>query len=303
MAQYFREPLHTQPAGVPTLQGETIPSPTPFRIYINKSSPEVEIKVSRYSAVLNSPDILDKVVILGLDIPFKIEYGTKIWLEIFYDRNLTPVFGYINTGKKWPAKVTSVSGKSEQVEVYPDELEFIIKTDLTTKITEVEDAVKKVQEIRKKAEDEITLSKNLGFLTSEKAQTYIAAATKQFDEVTKKITEYKKEMTNFFASAPTANTRKLLRTYTLIGITTKNLDNKLDGLIVQPEVKGPATNKATQQATEDSKFKIVQCLSNDLLLADICFQNRFPARLPIPYHRAIYYYVHKDKDEEIATTK
>ncbi len=229
-----------------------------------------------------------------------MNYGDKIWLEIYYDRNLVPLLGIIDSGPKWTA---TIAGSIGDIPVYPSELEFISKKDLTAKISEVENLSNRVNTIRTLAENEIISQFNSGFISEEEKTAQLEALAQSFDKIIDSITKYKQDMNQFFVAMPNAGFRRLFRTFTLIGYTTKNLDPGLDGIIASPPNEGTPELNGVNVASEDSSFKIVQAVTTDLLLADICYQNRYAARLPVPYHRPIYYFVHNNKDEELETTK
>jgi len=294
MAYAYHAPIHILPAGVETVKGGESRDVSPFAVSIINNSPNIQVKVSRFSAILKSPNIKDKLNLIGVNVPMDIQYGDKIWLEIFYDRNLSPVFGLINYGKKWGAQTYTPSGS---VDVYPNELELITKNDLSSKIDELGSTTSLVNDVYQKAYEEITDEFRGGFITQSQQDALHSGLQAAFNVINDNIIKYKQDMNQFFVAAPNATYKKLFRSYTLIAYTTKDMNGELEGLIARPPNIGSPSQGGVNTSTEDASFKIVQTLATDLLLADICHQNRYPAKLPIPYHRAPYYFVYDGKEE------
>ncbi len=303
MPKYYKPPIHVTTKGIPTYKGSDSQDSTPFRAYLLEVGTPSVVSISRYSAVLNSTDVRDRVTVIGVDAPININYGDKVWLETFYDRNLQPVFCIVNSGTHWPAVTLDTEDQTIQSVVYPDELEFITKFDLNNKIIELEATVNRVGELRQAVTDNTNLQKDMGFIDQAKATEILTGIESGYTAIAALVTNYKAQMNNFFAGAPTSIWKKLFRTYTLICYTTKDTNYKLDGQCISPGVPVPATQPAVPTATKDPMFKLVQCLNSDLLLIDICHQNRFPARLPIPYHRPVYNYFYDNQNEDVRNTE
>lgn len=304
MPQYYKPPIHVTTRGVPTYNGGESSDPTPFRAYLLKSDAQsTQVSISRYSSVLNSPDVRDRVTVIGVDAPITIAYGGKIWLETFYDRNLEPVFCIINSGPKWTAVTLDTANQTVESLVYPDELEFITKYDINNKIGELDATVERIGVLQQTVTDEVNLQKDMGFIDQERATEIIAGINEAYPRMATLVTEYKAQMNNFFSGAPTSIWKKLFRTYTPICYTTKDTNYKLDGVSASPGVVAPVVTPTVPTVTQDPIFKIVQQLNSDLLLVDICHQNRFPARLPIPYHRPVYNYVYEGRNEDEFNTR
>lgn len=302
MAVTTKLPQYIKPFGIPKADGQPIPFPTPFRVYVSQSSPSVKIIISAYSAVFKSPNPLDTLDLAGIDVPIDIKYGDKIWLEIFYNQNLSPVLGIVNTDSKWLA--TTIGANKSQVVVYPQQLEFISSADIPNKISDLTDTTNSINTFEQATKDQITLELDMGLLDDTTATANIAQVDSDFSDLKKTFQTYVSNFNTFFSQSPTINSKKLFRTYSLIAYTTKNVDDsKLDGEIVSPPAETPTDNQGVPQSVDDPSFKIVQCLSNDLLLTDICYNNQFPAKLPMPYTRAVYDYQVDGQDEETTNTK
>ena len=300
---YFKEPVHTTTNGIPTYEGAEAEDSTPFRAYLIEAGATPKISISRYSSVLNSTDIKDRVAVIGVDAPIEIRYGDKVWIETFFDRNLEPVFCMIGNGPKWDAVTLDTSSQTVETLVYPDELEFITKYDIENKIEELQSAIDRIETLRLTVIDDVNSQKNMGFILEARANEIITAINEGYQGVTQLVQTYRGNMNGFFDGSPVSNWKKLFRTYTLICYTTKDTNYKLDGRCVSPGIVVPTTTPFIPTATPDPIFKIVQCLNSDLLLVDICHQNRFPARLPMPYHRPVYNFVYQGKNEDDENTK
>lgn len=288
-----------------SIEGGSAPAPTPFRVSViatNDANQTADIKISRYSSVLASPNISDKVPIIGVDLKINIAYADKLWLEIFYDRNLVPVFCLVNKGRKWASTVTNPTNSNEQVNVYPNELEFITKIDMSGKLADLETALTLVDTYRAAALEEVTYQKNTGVITEDSFSTLTEAIGVQYQTVSDLINDYKKNMNKFFEASPSGLWKKLFRTYTLIAYTTHETSAALEGQKISPRAPVEATTPTIPQVSEPIAYKIVQCLNNDLLLADMCFQNRYPAKIALPYHRPVYYFADNGKNEEAVNT-
>lgn len=304
MASQKSQPLLITPSNR-ALQGGSATEPEPFQIYVmatNHSDQSADVRVSRYSALLASPDIRDRVPIVGIDLKINIKYGDKMWLEVFYDLNLVPVFAIINKGKKWAAKTVNPAQSSTVVDVYPKQHEFITKLDITTKIAEIEAVSAIIVTYKAATAAELLYRSNVGVLSAKEYTDYTDALDTQYQQVQDLISAYKSNLSQFFQSAPTALWKKLFRTYTLIGYTSYEANVDLNGITIYPNPPAPATSSGVPQATKQVSYKIVQCLQSDLYLADMCYQNRYPAKLPIPYHQPVYYFTYDGKVEETVNT-
>lgn len=290
-----------------SITGGAAPSSTPFRVYVmavDNSNQTADIRISRYSAVLSTLDINDRLPIIGIDLKLNIEYGDKVWLEIYYDRNLSPVFALINTGPKWTATVVNPgqSNANQTTAIYPKEHEFIVKQDISSKLTELDDVIALVATYKTAATDELGYRKNVGIITETQHTELIEAVDEQYQNVENLIKEYKKNMNKFFESAPTSVWRKLFRTYTLVAYTTHEPNLDLEGTSVDPTPPAATETPDVPTATDQISYRIVQCLNTDLYLADMCYQNRYPAKLPVPYHRPVYRFEEEGKIEDDVNT-
>ncbi len=285
--------------------GGRAPDPTPFRVYVmavDDGDQSSDVRVSRYSAILGSPDVNDIVPLIGIDLKLNIKYGDKIWVEVFYDKNLVPVFGIINKGHKWSSTVVNPAQTNETVLTYPNEHEFITKADMVGKLADLDGIIALVNTYQAASIAELTYRKNVGIITADTFNDLQSTATTQYQRVKDLITDYKKNMNKFFDAAPQVNWRKLFRTYTLIAYTTHDTNLDLDGTGIDPRPPLNTTTPTIPQASQQVFYRLVQCLTSDLYLADMCFQNRYPAKIPVPYHRPVYYFNDNGKVEDTVNT-
>lgn len=296
--------LSTQVSNHILTAGKVVPS-TPFKAYItgvNDAEKTATVRIARYSAILKSLDINDRLPIMGLDIDLTIRYGDKIWVEVFYDKNLTPVFGVLKTGNKWDAQVVNPETTSGQtIKVYPKEHEFITKKDITRKLSDVDSTLSVINSYRDESLAIFAYRNNTGQISDAQYDDYVDAVNANYQLIKTSITEYKKNLNQFFSAAPTATWKKLFRTFTLICYTTHDNNLDLDASTISPTPQ-PETPSDVPQASQQNVFRLVQCLYSDLYLADMCYDNRYPARIPIAYHRPIYYFVEDGKVEDESNT-
>jgi len=298
--------LNNWPSNLDAKIGAALP-PTPFRVYIvavNDDDKSADVRISRYSSVLSSPDINDRLTLIGIDVKLNLKYPEKLWLEIFYDKNLSPVFGIVNKGVKWPARVVDTAHKDETLEIYPKEHEFITKADLEGKTRSLSATLALVNQYERATSAELHYRRNTGVIADNELSALQTAATNKYSEIRAVIYKYANSMNRFFDAAPSAVWRKLFRTYTLIAYTTHDKDTDLEGSVVRPKISAEtATQAGVNKATLQTDYKIVQCLNTDLYLTEICYQNRYPARLAMPFHRPVYYFNDAGKVEETTNTK
>lgn len=302
MSKFYHEPIHTQPSVIkgknPSLQGFE----TPFKIFAYSSDSPFSIKISNLSNLLNSPSLDDKVVIAGLNCPITIQYGNKIWLEVFYDKNLSPVAAIIKTGNKWPAKTRNVSNNQELLEVYPNEFEFISKYDLADKAAEIQATISSVTAFKTNVIEELDLSKYFGIITQDEYSSYLEEINTNYDNARNNLTDLQNNLNNFFSASPIATWKKLFRTYLLLGYTTKNMSEGADGINFIVQDTRTQSDPSIPQASKPSSFRLVSCWNSDILLADFCYQNKYPAKTPIAMHRAVNFYSINGQNEEDKNT-
>jgi hypothetical protein len=306
MALYKSDSNKPTPQGIPSIVGGSPSDAYPFAVVvdtINKAAQDATVRISKYSKVLESPDIRDTVDVLGLERRFEIEYRDKIWLEIYYDRNLTPVFGLIQWGNKWPATALSPDDEETEVEVYPSQLEFITRLDLEDKIEELEAVADELRDIRIESLDFYQNQFDLGYITSEEKTSLQEQAIEFYDDMFDRIEAYNNDFSSFFSGSVNSLSKKLFRTYTLLAYTTKDFDGLLDGEKVSMPIIVTNPNPALPEAQDDKSFKLVSCVKQNLLIIDICHNNAYPAKLPIPYNAPVYDFINADGfDEEEENT-
>ena len=297
---FFKEPQHIETRGIPQFEGADSEPATPFRAFLLQNGDNPQVAISSNSMVLQSPNILDRLPLIGTDLPIDIVYGDKIWLEIFYNSALTPIFGIITSGRKWAAVVADTANTETFNQVYPEELEFISKYDLENKINELEATIARIDTLKQATTDQIDSQRAQGYILEAAANDAKTAAVSSYDATKQLVVEYQGQMNQFFTASPSNISKKLFRTYSLICYTTKKTSYKYDGIIISPTVSVPTTPPTVPTVTASPVFKLVQVLSSNLLLVDICFQNRFPAVLPIPYHSPVSLCYYQGEDEEAA---
>lgn len=253
------------------------------------------VKVSYFSSLLENFDIKNFIPIVGLDYEFKIKYGDKIYVVIYFDKNLQVVSAQLRHDNLWwssKTKRVKLDGSIEEVPVYPNEIELISKLDLIKKNEEIQNDITRLREdfSAQIAIVQAKVTAEPPELTEQQAATKIAQLTKQFEENVEKFIKLGTTIAQFFGSTPSrgidlnttagkaqaSGVKKQFKAYKLVAYTTKDLDAQLTGSIIYPVPTG-------------DPFKLIQCLSNDLMLVDSCI-NEIGCRLPIPWSRPVYYY-------------
>ncbi len=287
------------------ISGGPAPEGSPFRVIllaVDNSDKSCTVKVSPHSRVYASPNVKDDVQIIGLNLEHELVYGQKLWLETFYDKNLSPVFSIVVVDTKWRAQTVNPANTATTVDVYPNELEFITKFDLANKVSDLDGVIARVSAMQAAAIRELTYQKNSGLMSQEVYAETVEHANAAYESVRDLIDEYKTNLNLFFAGAPDTLWRKLFRTYTLIAYTTRDLARDLEGTLISPRNSAPVTIPSVPQASAQIDYRIVQCLHSDLLLAEYCYQSRYPARLPLPYHRPVYDYFENGNEEDVTNS-
>ncbi len=263
---FLKQPILNTPTTSREVSGGPAPFFTPFRIYIVKVNDDKSctIRISRYSSVLNSPNIKDTITLVGVDIEMDISYSDKVWLEVFYDRNLVPIFGIINSGPKWAAQTANPANTTELQDVYPEELEFITHNDLTAKVADLDLVNASIISFQNQALTQLSFQKDVGILTQTQYADLVTATNDAYNTLKTTLVTYKKDMNQFFQNAPTGTWKKLFRTFTLIGYTTYDLNPNLDGSIVTPRQIAPAGPDGVRLRQSCSALEHADSIESDL---------------------------------------
>lgn len=296
MASHFTLPIVDEPQSLEVVAGVPRILTGPFKVLVaSLQTDTISITVSPYSQLFSGLDVSTVVPIIGLDYLIEnVKYGHKVWLEVFYDANLSPVVGVIKTPAfKWPDTYISPSTK-QPVTVYPNNIELITKDDLADKTTEIKTLVTQCDALKVKLQAAIDSDIALGYLTAERGGYATSRLNTQFSTLKTALNKYQSDMSAFFSGAP-ATHRKQFKSFTLLAYTTLDDSNFLQGenisLLNYPIQSSP-------QKTDSIKFKLVQSISTDLLVADMFYLNRYPAKLPIPWVGGVYPYYNPDTAEE-----
>lgn len=285
------------PKNNPPKQGDG----TPFKIVGLTIQPE-KIRINSNSMAFLEPNLSSKVPIIGLDCPIEVEYGNKIWIEFFYDRTLTPLLGVVKVGNKWAYKTANTANKTELVNVYPSEFEFISKYDVenNSKLNEIQETIDYIEELRTLQEEEINFRFNYLFINEDEKNEYLVSMSEDFDIAVELLEDLKNNLSSYFGGSPTAIWKKLFRSFLLVGYSTKNLDKDRPGVDFFIPEDTIQENPEVPVAAESKNYRIIQCWNNDILFVDGIYQNRFPVKYPTIFHRGVSYFL-IDGDEEEQT--
>lgn len=278
-------------------------NPHPFKvsiISIDDISKLCSISVNANSQVLKSQNILDKLDILGKNLELEFPYGSKVWLETLFDRNREPVLGLIRVGNYWPAMVNNSSGVRELV--YPKCEEFISKSDLESKIAEMEGVLVYLDQLKELSAAELLFQKDNGIITVSQYQVALGQADAGFEKRKTSIREYKADLPKFFTAAPSATWKKLFKLYTLIAYTTKDNSAAIPGASAFFSKQGSTTTPAVPQVTPENSYRIVQCAHSDYLLQDSWYNDSYPSKVLVPCPRPVHTFYDGQETEEDKNT-
>lgn len=261
---------------------------TPFTILLDSIDPNtgvVNVKITPYSYLLQNFDIVNNIPVLGLDYGFPIAYGQKVYLQVYYDRNGNPFCPKIKTATKWHSLTVQPGGTTPTVQTYPNTIELITSADISAKIDELTSELADNTVVYNACLAAITTAVTNNEITSTQAAAKTAKLTSDFTTLTTGFQTYINQFANFFAGTSGVN-KKLFKTFTMIGYTTKDLSGELPGITIIPATTTPSN---ANQVQSDPAFKIVQCVQNDLMIVDVCY-NQVGCRYPIPFHRPVYFF-------------
>ncbi len=284
--------------GVPRVSSGQRENVAPFAPILTAVDP-VSVKISRYSKVLTDFNLAADLFVAGLNCPVEISYGDKIWLEVFYDKNLVPVFGLINSGAKWTA--TSITGGAA-AELYPSQIELFRSSEISNKTTVLNNAIASLNAFKISAAAELLKERQVLAFTEEEYDAILTKSDEDYATGLAAANTLLASLGAFFSSAPTSSFQKLFRTYTLLAYTTKDFNGYLDGKTIETVPALPTSNISTPQRAETEQYNLIPCVSSDLAIVDICYQNRYAAKIPIPYGITPRYFPLANASEEETNT-
>lgn len=304
-------PSNTQsPRKSINIEGGIFADATPFKTYITSiddANESFNVKVQRYSKILTAPQArgsLDNpsLPLIGVDIDFTLNYGDKMWIEVFLDANRSPVFAIVRTGTHWESVIVDSNNTTRSSNLYPEEIELITKFDLTNKTTEIEAVLQEISDMSARAITTIDNYLDNGVISEEYHATLSTATLEAYSAVTTTVTTYRNDMASFFASAPTAVWRKQMRLFIPVAYSTRNMNASLEGEAVKFFPSPPATPAAIPTVSAPRSLKWVQCVSSDLLLVDSNLSNIYPVKIAIPWHRPVYDFQVEGGIEDVVVT-
>lgn len=274
---------------------------SPFKlniVSINDASKKCSVSVNPNSQILKSDDILDTVDLIGKNLPLDFPYGSKIWLEVFFDSSRAPVMALIKTGAKWTGQVKNSNGELQ--DVYPSCVEMISRQDVTAKTSEIDSEISYLTTLENLSNDELSYQVNNGVITQEQYSQLLSQSSQQFNTHRQTLRDYKSNLSRFFSAAPSQQWKKLFKLYKLIGYSTKDPSGKIPGQNLFFANDGAAIQPSVPQAEPKSNYKIVQCLDSDLLVVNSWHLDIYPSKSLAQYGRPIHtFYIGQETEEEI----
>lgn len=265
----------------------------PFKVFhrTQASDGKLLVSVSPHSAIIKDFNTTETFPISGIGNEFPLSYGEKIYLEIIYGKTGLPIVAQIKHGKTWDSKTIIAASKKEET-TYPKSIELITKSDIESKTTELRNNLQKLQQTFNDQSSLIQKYKANGILRDEVAMGFVKKLEKDYNIQKESLTTF---INNFGKLFSASDTKKQLKSFTLIAYTTQDLSSTIDGDIV---------TSASSTGQVNVPFKIVQCLKNDLALVDTCYQHT-PCTIPFISSSPVYYFEpnYNGTSEESINTK
>lgn len=279
---------------------------SPFEAFVTRidyNTGIVYIKVSYYSNLFtnfieNETSVLP---ISGIDFEFPIIYPSKVYMEIIYDQNLTPIYGKIKVNPKWSSTTIDPVSKSSVI-TYPNEIEFITNLDLSQKTTDLQNDNTDNETVRAAHLQQIQLLVNSGYFSQSEALASKKIVNDRYDSIKKVLTPYISNFSQFFQGS-SGLSKKLFKTFSLIAYTTKDKYPGLKGVTINPPtITNQQPSNQTQTTTPDNSFKLVQCVTSDLMIMDV-YTNNLAAKFPVAWSNGVNKYIlSTGNTEEITNT-
>ena len=260
----------TQSTDFPVYGGNSSSILLPFAVSLNNTT----AVLNTYSTLLSSFSARQSLNMFGLSLSYTIAYGSKIYLETYYDSNLNPFGARIRADERWTQAVniiTKADGPTD-INVYPSEFDIIQKADLETRQSDLADDIESATQLVSNAITQINSDISNQVITPDVGATSIANLNAELLIYRNDISSNLAKINSMFSGRYA--TKKLIRSYKLIAYTTHNLDSNLNGTLVYP-IDGAR------------QYQLVQCVHNDLMLVSDCF-NGVPIKVAIPWTRPIY---------------
>jgi len=268
----------------------------PFEVSIVQGE---TVAVNPYSTLLSSFNVSQTVPIFGLSYPFSITYGQKIYLTTYFDTNQTPVFSRIMSDSTWKTATSSVAigivsgnASSASQNVYPNEMQFITKSDLNSVVADLNNDVQTMGTYFSNEMNYLNGQLSSGIISNAQFNLLSASLSTLTMQFTQTMQPYVQNFSKFFVGASSTQP-KLFKLFKMIAYTTKDFTSSLGGTLVVPTLpSGSGVSNAAFQS-----FNLVQCVTTDLMLVPTCYYN-LPAKVAIPWTRPVYPFTLPDKNNE-----
>lgn len=267
----------------------------PKVIKVDEQTNEITVIISPYSEVLLGTSINNNLFIIGLQCPLVIKYGDKVWLEIFFDLNNTPVCGVIRTGKKWATQYYSNSNNNNKQDIYPEVVDLITTRDIADRTTELNTINQEILELKNDYSDSIDLLVTRGYYTNEEGEDRKKSFNDEYTDFKKIFDTFVGNLNSYFSDTSYSFLRKQFRLYVPITYTTNNLTNDIQGQNVSAGTIDKSQG-SVKVAGETVEFKVVAAQNSNLLIVDSAYKNLYPAKITIPYFKPIYF---SDEDSQV----
>ena len=254
---------------------------TPFSINVVGQT----VNINPYSSLVYKENTRQIPKIFGLGFDFDIDYGDKLFLEVYFDDVLNPLAPRIRNDRRWTDLTVSIlnaSNSETDVHVYPSELDIIQKKDLSARKDQITEDITsadteysdKINQIQQDIDDEN--------ISAEDGAKLIAYYQDISDNYQTELTSVLSKIPSYFSG--NFATKKLFRSFKMIGFTTRNLSSDLGGQIIFP-------------SDGSKEFQLVPCLDTNLFLADSATSG-IPIKTFVPWTKPIYSYLIDGQEED-----
>ena len=243
------------------------------------------LTVNQSSLILTDFSCRDPLPTFGTELQYKLSYGSKIYWEIYYDKNGTPLCARLRNDRRWQdgtVNIKSTAGGVVKVPSYPSEIILISKLDLSDTSSDIEKDIQSASSDVEAMISGMEARTAQGGFNAEEAAARAARLRLELEDYTSVMNQLQGSLSKFFSSGAS---KKQIRSFKLLAFTTKNPDPQLFGRVVNEDKDG------------GTKYKIVQTITSDLMIVPCCYRGAGCKTL-IPWTRGIHDYQYRGRLED-----
>lgn len=263
----------------------------PFSIFvdaIDSISRSATVRISKFSSIFSEYSLDSGLFIVGLDYAFPFSLAQKIWLEVLYDRLGNPICPKIKSGAQWTRQTVNPASTTENVDVYPSQIELITRHDISNKIAELNAEYSDNNIVKAAVAAQISARLVAGLISTAESVTLLADLETNYAAAQEDLLDLINNMGSFFQGSSTLR-KKQLRSFTLIGSASDTFDSTLTGEVISPiPTADPASTTSVVLPGRENDFKIIQHCDTDLIINDLFYLDSFLCKIPVPWTKGLY---------------